>query len=184
MVANLKDPMEILSFWWNAGVERWFVKNDEFDLQIVDNFTNTYEAAEKGELDHWIESPHSAMALLILLDQFPRNMFRDSPRAFATDEKALSIAQTTLDKNYYLAYPANIRSFYFLPFEHSEEMWAQDISVEYFRKFGDTDGHLYALIHMDIIRRFGRFPHRNKTLGRESTEAELEFLSSGGFSGQ
>lgn len=184
MSTNLKDPIEILSFWWNAGFERWFVRSDEFDQQIIENFKETFAIAENGELDKWAESPHSALALLILLDQFPRNMFRDLPRAFATDKKALSIAQMTLDKKYYLAYPANIRSFYFLPFEHSEEMWAQDISVEYFRKFGESDGYLYALIHMDIIRRFGRFPHRNQILGRESTESELEFLNSGGFSGQ
>ena len=174
---------DILSFWWEAGFKRWFSKDVEFDKKIEEKFLNVHEKAVEGEFDEWTESPHGTLALLILLDQFPRNMFRDTERAFATDTKALSIAQTGLEGNQFMAYPKQIRSFFFLPFEHAEDMDAQDISVEYFQKHGERDGYFYALIHMDIIRRFGRFPHRNKILGRESTKSELQFLNEGGFAG-
>lgn len=175
------SPYDILDFWWQAGPTKWFQRFDEFDRQIRERFLETYERAAAGDLDDWADTPHAMLALLLVLDQFPRNLFRDDPRTFASDAKALGLARVSLDAGYHRAFPNPAKSFFFLPFEHAEDMAAQEISVDLFRQHTNEQGYLYALMHMDAIRRFGRFPHRNKVLGRETTAAEQAFLDEGGF---
>lgn len=174
---------EVLDFWWMAGPAAWFRSDPDFDRRVERELLALHEAAARGDLDGWADSPHGALALLILLDQVPRNVFRGTPRAFATDEKALAIAETAIARGFHRAFPVAARFFFYLPFEHAEDMAAQDRSVDLFRQAGDEQGHLYALIHMDAIRRFGRFPHRNAILGRTSTPEEEAYLASGGFRG-
>ncbi|MDD7909441.1 DUF924 domain-containing protein [Pseudovibrio exalbescens] len=172
---------EILEFWWEAGREKWFQSTPEFDEEIRSRFEGDLRKAAKGDYDSWQETPHGALALLLLLDQFPRNLFRGSAESFAYDAKALAIARQAMEKNYHLAYPREVRLFFFLPFEHSENIEDQTTAVDAFRRWGDQNGYLYALIHMDVIRRFGHFPHRNALVGRETTPEEQRFLEEGGF---
>ncbi len=176
------DPFDILDFWWRAGPARWFARSDEFDAELRQRFLKSHEQAAAGALDGWAETPHGMLALLLLLDQLPRNLFREDARAFATDAKALELATLALERGFHRAFPTMARSFFFLPFEHAEDMAAQQRSVDLFRQNGEEQGYLYALVHMDVIRRFGRFPHRNRVLGRKTTAEEQAFLESGGFS--
>lgn len=176
------DPIDVLSFWWKAGPDKWFEANDEFDETIRSQFGALYEEAFAGSLDDWAKTPHGALALILVLDQFPRNMFRKTPEAFQSDPKALSIAAMAVESDFHLAFPTPARDFFFLPFEHAEDMDAQEKSVDLFRTYCEERVYHYALIHMDVIRRFGRFPHRNEVLGRQSTDKELAYLEQGGFS--
>lgn len=181
MASGQQQAVDILFFWWQAGPQRWFSTDAAFDQQVTAQFLASHHHAAQGELDHWQTAPHGALALLILLDQFPRNMFRETARAFATDGQALALARTCLARRDHLAYPTPARQFFFLPFEHAEDMEAQTVAVDCFRQYGDEQGYFYALRHMDVVRRFGRFPHRNKALGRQSTAAEEAFLREGGL---
>ncbi|MTI18390.1 DUF924 domain-containing protein [Rhodobacteraceae bacterium RKSG542] len=180
--ANISRSLDILSFWWAAGMQKWFMGGEAFDNEIREKFEADVEAAAAGEYDHWQESPHGTLALLILLDQFTRNIYRGTAKAFEQDKKAQQIALAALERKDHHAYPAMAKTFFFLPFEHAEDMDMQSLSCDLFRQYTDQDAYHYALVHMDVIRRFGRFPHRNKFLGRTSTPAEEEFLASGGFS--
>ena len=185
---------EILEFWFGApqapdyGKERsfWFTKNQEFDRQVCDRFLATYTQAATGELDSWQNSPQSCLALLLLLDQFPRNMFRGTPQSFATDAKALAVAKNAVAKGFDQNLLPVQRWFIYLPFEHSENLADQQKCVELFATLtGDPDSAMtidYALRHKAVIERFGRFPHRNKILGRETTPQEAEFLKQPGSS--
>ncbi|PLX38385.1 MAG: DUF924 domain-containing protein [Hyphomicrobiales bacterium] len=183
MTASNADPFAVLDFWWRAGPAKWFAKDEAFDAAIRDQFGDAVEAALVGELDHWAKRPHGSMALLILIDQFPRNLFRDSAKAFAGDEKARDVADQALAKGFDKVFPVNVRRFFFLPFEHSEDIADQERAVDLFMASGDDEGLFWAYKHLDAIRRFGRFPHRNAVLGRESSAAEQAFLDKGGFSG-
>lgn len=174
---------DVLDFWWRAGPAAWFRADPDFDRRVRDELLGLHEAAARGELDGWADGPHGALALILLLDQVPRNVFRGTARAFATDEKALLLAEAALARGFPRAFPVQARFFFYLPFEHAEDMAAQERSVDLFRGLGDEQGHFYALIHMDAIRRFGRFPHRNAILGRTSTPEEEAYLASGGFRG-
>lgn len=176
------SPFDVLDFWWRAGPSKWFAKDNAFDREIRERFGGAVEAAMAGKLDSWADGPHSALALLILLDQFPRNIHRGSPLAFCGDEKARTVAAQAVEAGFDRAFPKDARTFFYLPFEHAEDMAAQERSVDLFRQNGTEKEYLYALIHMDVIRRFGRFPHRNAVLGRETTAAEATFLAEGGFS--
>ena len=182
MAHSLSSAIDVLDFWWDAGPSKWFAKNDKFDLQCTTRFEHLIEAGRKGELDHWAETPAGMLALIIVLDQFSRNVFRGSAEAFQSDAKALELAKQAIAKGFDKAFPKDARSFFYLPFEHAEDMAAQETSVDLFRVLGNQEAYLYALIHLDVIRRFGRFPHRNKVLGRASTLAEEDFLANGGFS--
>lgn len=185
---------EILEFWFGApqspdyGVERsfWFTKSQEFDRQVSDRFLQTYTQAAKGELDSWQDLPKSCLALLLLLDQFPRNMFRGTPKSFATDAKALAVAKSAVAKGFDQNLLPVQRWFIYLPFEHSENLADQQRCVDLFASLtGDPDSAKtidYALRHKAVIERFGRFPHRNKILGRETTPQEAEFLKQPGSS--
>ncbi|WP_417671319.1 DUF924 family protein [Roseibium sp.] len=176
------SPIEVLDFWWKAGPEKWFARNDAFDAEIGKLFLPAIEAAQAGKLRSWAQTPHGALALILLLDQFTRNVFRDDPRAFEADGQALGLAELALEHGFDRAFPTQVRVFFYLPFEHSEDMAHQEKAVDLCRGLGQQDFYHYALIHMDVIRRFGRFPHRNKVLGRETTPEEQSFLDNGGFS--
>ena len=174
---------EVVRFWTEAGPDRWFTKDEAFDSDIRRRFLATHEAAAEGKLAAWERTAEGALALLILLDQFPRNMFRRSARAFATDPQARAITAAALLRGLDGQVPSDLRSFFYLPFEHSEDMADQDRGVALYKAAGDTDGLKWAQIHHDIIARFGRFPHRNRMLGRATTAEEQAFLDGGGFSG-
>ncbi|WP_279480773.1 DUF924 domain-containing protein [Aureimonas sp. SK2] len=176
------DPQTIVDFWRDLGPERWFVKDDELDETITQRFGDVYERAAQGEFDHWAEEPNGALALVILLDQFPRNMFRGTPEAFATDEKALAVAKAALERGDQWHVGDDVNQFFAMPLMHSEDLADQEECVRWMEKIGE-DNVPYAIDHRDIVQRFGRFPHRNPVLGRETTPEEKAFLEGGGFAG-
>jgi uncharacterized protein (DUF924 family) len=176
-------PAEIVSFWRAAGYDRWFKKDEIFDDEIRARFLGAYEDAAAGKYGDWEETAEGALALLILLDQFPRNMFRGQARAFETDVMARGITAGALVRGFDSQVPADLRLFFYVPFEHSEDLADQERGIALYKAAGDADGLKWAEIHADIIRRFGRFPHRNLALGRTTTPEEQAFLDGGGFSG-
>ena len=182
MSAKIASPADVLAFWRDAGRDKWFTRDDSFDAEIREKFLATYEAAAAGKLSAWEDSAEDTLALVIVLDQFPRNMFRVDARIFAADPVARAVANRALKRGYDQDLPAEDRSFLFLPFMHSEELADQLRCVELYRAAGNADLK-YAEEHRDIIRRFGRFPHRNVLLGRETTAEEQAFLAGGGFKG-
>lgn len=177
------SPQSVVAFWTDAGPQKWFAKDDAFDRDIRDRFLVTHEAAAQGRLSDWENNAEDALALLILLDQFPRNMFRGSARTFATDPLARDIAARAIDRGFDRAVPDNMRNFFYLPFQHSETLADQERGLALYRAWGDADNIKWADIHADIIRKFGRFPHRNEVLGRQTTTEEQAFLDGGGFKG-
>lgn len=177
------SPQSVVAFWTDAGPQKWFAKDDAFDRDIRDRFLTTHEAAAQGRLSDWENNAESALALLILLDQFPRNMFRGTARTFATDPLARDIAARAIDRGFDRAVPDNMRNFFYLPFQHSETLADQERGLALYRAWGDADNIKWADIHADIIRKFGRFPHRNDVLGRQTTVEEKAFLDGGGFKG-
>lgn len=181
---------QILDFWFGAPDsggygkprETWFKADDAFDADIKQRFEGPLEAAAAGTHDGFAVTPEGALALTILLDQFPRNIYRGTARAFAFDPKALALARQALAAGYDQAVAPFQRTFLYLPFEHSESLADQERSVALFEALGDENSLDYAVRHRDIIVRFGRFPHRNAILGRESTAEELIFLEQPGSS--
>jgi uncharacterized protein (DUF924 family) len=183
---------EVLGFWFADGPDQfrmaWFRRDDSFDAEIRDRFGALLEETRRGTHDGWAASPEGALALAILLDQFPRNLFRGSADAFACDEQARLLArQAVLRDRHDLALTPTQRTFLYLPFEHSEAMADQDLSVTLFEGLRDHPAHAkpggvidYAWRHRAVIARFGRFPHRNAVLGRESTSAEAAYLAQPG----
>ncbi|WP_238947201.1 DUF924 family protein [Saliniramus fredricksonii] len=174
---------EIIAFWEGAGPEKWFTKDEAFDAQIRERFLATYEAAAAGELAGWAETAHGTLALLILLDQFPRNMFRGDKRTYATDSMALAIAEDAVEEKYHQVFKPPMSRFFILPFTHAEDRAAQERSVALNEELGDEEGLKWARHHRDIIARFGRFPHRNAILGRTNTLEEEAFLKENEFRG-
>ena len=179
---SLEAPAAIVAFWRAAGPDRWFEKDLTFDDEIKRRFLSTYEVAAGGKLTDWEQSAEGALALLLLLDQFPRNMFRGEARAFAADPLARAIASRAILNGFDGAFP-DMRSFFYVPFEHSENLADQERCIALSKAVGDDDGLKWAKLHADIIRRFGRFPHRNAVLGRVTTPEEQAFLDGGGFAG-
>jgi uncharacterized protein (DUF924 family) len=177
------DPQTIVDFWREAGPKKWFAKDDGFDEEISARFGDIYEQAARGGLDDWRESATGSLALVILLDQFPRNMFRGSPRTYATDEKALAISREALARGDADTVADDVNQFLAVPLMHAEDLAAQDECVAWMGELGDADNLAYARDHRDIVARFGRFPHRNGILGRETTPEEQAFLDEGGFAG-
>ena len=173
----------VLAFWRNAGPDKWFKKDSAFDDEIRARFLETHEAAARGGLAAWEATRDGALALVIALDQFPRNMFRGSARAFDADPLAVAVATRAIDRGFDLPLPVQERTFFYLPFEHSERMADQERCCALFRATGDVELLKWAELHADIIRRFGRFPHRNAALGRIMTPEEQAFLDRGGFAG-
>lgn len=182
---------DVLEFWFGAhaspefGRPRacWFQKSDAFDALLRDRFLTIHEAAATGALDAWAARPLSALALAVALDQFPRNMFRGTPAAFASDETARAVADRALANGFDASVDPQLRSFFYLPFMHSEAIADQERCVALYLAAQDDDGLKWAREHADIIRRFGRFPHRNAVLGRATTPEEQSFLQAGGFAG-
>ncbi len=179
----IETPQAVLAFWRKAGPKKWFTKSASFDRTIRARFLPTYKAAAAGALSHWERTPDRTLALAIVLDQFPRNMFRRSARAFAADPMARQIASRAIAKGFDRRVPPGERQFLYLPFEHSESLADQERCVALFRATGDAESLKWAVLHADIIRKFGRFPHRNAALGRTTTAKEQAFLDSGGFTG-
>lgn len=178
----LTTPAEVVSFWRAAGPGLWFARNAPFDSEFTAKCHALHVAAAEGELDAWSATPEGALALVILLDQFPRNAFRDTPRMFATDAQAVKVADAALAAGHDRAVEPELRTFFYLPYEHAEDLLLQERAVALFEPLGGEVLH-YAEVHRDIIRRFGRFPHRNAILGRDTTPEEQAFLDEGGFAG-
>ena len=183
MPEAIATPAEVLSYWWTAGPAKWFGKDDAFDTELRARFLPTYEAAAAGRLSDWETTAEGALALLVVLDQFSRNMFRRDPRAYAADAVARSIATRAIERGFDRQYPVLERRFFYMPFMHSEDMADQERCLALIRASGDEEGLPFAEDHADIIRRFGRFPHRNSVLGRATTREEQAFLDGGGFAG-
>ena len=178
----LATAAEVVSFWRDAGQSRWFRKDDAFDADFRDRFLATHEAASRGELGTWLASAEGALALLILLDQFPRNAFRATARVYATDAQAREVADGAIRAGFDLACDPALRSFFYMPFMHSEQLHDLDRCVQLMEPLGG-ESLRFAIHHRDIVQRFGRFPHRNAVLGRESTAEEERYIAEGGFSG-
>lgn len=178
-----EDAASVVAFWREAGPDRWFGKDEAFDAEIARRFGPLQQQAAAGELAAWRGRPESALALVILLDQFPRNMFRGSARAFATDAAAREVADDALARGFDKEVGPELGPFFYLPFMHSEDLADQERCIALYEAIGDEDGAEWARIHEEIIRRFGRFPHRNPALGRDTTSEEKAFLDGGGFAG-
>jgi len=178
----IESAAEVVRFWSEAGPERWFRKNAAFDAEFRERFLPAHEAAARGELESWRRTAEGSLALLILLDQFPRNAFRGTGRVYATDALARLVAQQALADGHREHVPQPLRGFFHLPFSHSEWLPDQQRAVELCEPLG-TESLRWGRHHRDVVARFGRFPHRNALLGRNSTHEEREFLAQGGFAG-
>ena len=176
-------PQDVLAFWRTAGPDKWFKKDPAFDSEIAVRFFAVWHAAAAGALAIWEETPEGALALTIVLDQFPRNMFRGHARTYETDALARAVAGRALARGFDAQVRRGLRQFFYLPLQHSEDLADQERCVELARGHGDDEFLKYAERHADIIRRFGRFPHRNAMLGRITTPEEQAFLDGGGFAG-
>jgi uncharacterized protein (DUF924 family) len=174
---------EIVRFWEEAGPAKWFAKDEAVDADIRARFLGLHEAAARCELAGWEGTAEGALALLLLLDQFPRNLFRNSAHAFATDALARRIASEALEQNFDWQVGEKLRAFFYLPLMHSESIVDQKHCLALCDRPGLEENFKFAKEHLDIIQRFGRFPHRNAMMGRITTAEEQAFLDSGGFAG-
>jgi uncharacterized protein (DUF924 family) len=174
---------DVLAFWRAAGPAKWFKKDAAFDAEIMSRFAALWRDAAAGALSDWEASAETALALVIVLDQFPRNMFRGKADAFATDALGRGVADRATARGFDQKVPASERLFFYLPFEHSESLADQERAVALVGTLGDPDLTRWSELHADVIRRFGRFPHRNSALGRATTREEQEYLDAGGFAG-
>ncbi|ERF84154.1 DUF924 domain-containing protein [Bradyrhizobium viridifuturi] len=182
--ARIATPADVLAFWREAGRDRWYARNDAFDAEIRSRFLATWQKAAAGELSPWEASDEGALALTIVLDQFPRNLFRGDAETFSSDPLAREVASRAIERGVDTRTDPRLREFLYLPFEHSEDLDDQERCVALFSQYDcHPDNLKYAEDHADIIRRFGRFPHRNRVLGRQTTAEEQAFLDAGGFSG-
>jgi uncharacterized protein (DUF924 family) len=176
-------PADVLAFWREAGKDKWYTKNEAFDAEVRQRFLGLWQQAAAGELASWEATDDGALALVIVLDQFPRNMFRGDARTFSTDAKALDVASRAIARGADKRIDPDLVEFLYMPFMHSERLADQERCIALFQNGGRPDNVRFAEIHADIIRRFGRFPHRNEMLGRTTTPEERAFLDGGGFSG-
>lgn len=174
----------VLNFWFDELTAKdWFAKNDNVDQRIRDRFLGTYESVSTAaDAERLLASPDAALATLIVLDQFPRNLFRGTARAFQSDHMALALAHVAVDRGLDALTQAPRRIFFYLPFEHSEALADQNRSVTLFEQLGNAEYLRFSIAHRDIVIRFGRFPHRNAILGRASTPGETNFLATPGSS--
>ena len=177
-----EDPSSIVQFWRDAGPKMWFAKDADFDRRFREGFHAQHEAAARQELMDWLATAEGALALVLLLDQYPRNAFRDTPRMYATDELARNVADQAIAAGHDRAVPDDLAVFFYLPFGHSETLADQERCVALAARLGDPHP-ARAQHHCDIVRRFGRFPHRNAILGRTTTAEEQRYLDEGGYKG-
>jgi len=177
---EIPTPDSIIGFWQDAGPERWFRSDQAFDAACRARYEALWARATAGELDGWKDTPEGALALLLLLDQMPRNMFRDTPQVYASDDRARAIATHAAAHGFAARVPSGLRRFFHLPFSHSEDLADQERAVALARDLGDADALKWARHHHDIVARFGRFPHRNAVLGRVSTPKEAAWLAGDG----
>lgn len=176
--ASIK-PADILNYWYSEFMQKhWFASTPELDAEIREKYQSLWERAAAGELDHWQDSPEGALALVIVLDQFPLNMFRGKPESFRTERKAVDVTLSALKKGFEDRLSKDRLSFLFMPLMHSERLEEQDLSVTLFRQYELTGNIKFAEHHRELVRTYGRFPHRNAILGRESTPAEMVYLAS------
>lgn len=180
---NPTSAENVVRFWRDAGPDMWFRKDDTFDSAIREQFEDAHHAAARNEYSSWENTPEGALALIILLDQFPRNLYRGSGHSFATDGLALAVAKRAISNGFDQHTGGAMRIFFYMPFEHSESLDDQRTALRLFEAYGDEQYLRYAKLHADIIERFGRFPHRNTVLGRQSSTEETAFLADGGFAG-
>ena len=172
-------PQEILDFWFSDEVRKlWFNSTPEFDALLRERFEAVWIRASRGELDEWLQSAAGCLALVIVLDQFPLNMFRGQAQSFAGEARSREVARAAIDKGFDQDLDPGLRSFLYMPFMHSEVLADQQLALQLFAQPGVDDNLRFARHHHDIIEKFGRFPHRNKALGRESSESEIEYLNS------
>jgi uncharacterized protein (DUF924 family) len=176
-------PAEILAFWRDGGPDRWYTPDDAFDAELRRRYLDLWRKASAGEFSSWETSDDGALALVIVLDQFPRNMFRGGAQTYASDATAREVAHRAIESGVDARIDPALREFLYLPFMHSEHLPDQLCCIELSRKAGHVENLKWAEHHADIIRRFGRFPHRNRILGRTTTPDEQAFLDQGGFSG-
>ncbi len=177
------QPSDVVSFWKEAGPSKWFAKEDAFDDLFRQRFSHGHMLAARRELDHWAESPEGSLALLILLDQFPRNVFRGTGHAFATDPLARHFAVMALDAGLDQLVENDLRRFFYLPLQHAEDLALQERQLGLFQAMERPADDRWAEHHHGVIVRFGRFPHRNRALGRETTPEEQLFLDQDRFRG-
>lgn len=174
---------DVVSFWLEAGPQRWFTKDAAFDGALAIRFGAALQEARLGAFDNWGETPEGALGLVLLLDQVSRNIHRGLPLAFAADAKALAFAKGWIGRGYHQKLPPPLAMWFLMPFEHAEDLDAQHRGVALFQTMGLHKMVYYARLHLDVIAGFGRSPHRNPVLGRKSTIQEIAFLKGGGFSG-
>ena len=175
-------PSDILAFWRDAGPDRWYKRDDAFDAELRRRFLALWQKASAGEVSSWEASDDGALALVIVLDQFPRNMFRGDARTYASDGLAREVAHRAIERGVDGRIDPALRQFLYLPFNHSENLSDQLRCIELTRAAGNAENLKWAEHHAAIVRRFGRFPHRNHLLGRTTTPEEQAFLDEGGFS--
>lgn len=179
---TFSDFSSVVQFWRAAGPKMWFAKDADFDRRFCERFLAQYEAAARQALMDWLATPEGALALVLLLDQYPRNAFRDTPRMFAADALAREVADAAIAAGHDRAVANDLAVFIYLPFGHSESLSDQQRCVALAERLGDPN-HARAKHHCDIVRRFGRFPHRNAILGRVTTAEEQRYLDEGGYKG-
>jgi uncharacterized protein (DUF924 family) len=181
MTQTPQEAMDVIAFWREAGPKKWFAKDDAFDLAFRDRFALLYGRAQRGELKPWRETPEGALAEILLLDQFPRNVFRNTCWAFETDAQAREATHALVASGLDRQIPEDIRPFAYMPWMHSEALEDQHRCVDAMTALNENNAH-HAREHRKLIERFGRFPHRNAILGRDSTPEEKQFLAEGGYS--
>jgi uncharacterized protein (DUF924 family) len=183
----MTSPQAVIDCWLRHGPEAWFSRNEALDAEIQAEYADLHFQASCCALSEWEKTPEGTLALLLLLDQFPRNLFRGSGHSYATDPLARATARRALDKGFDVKVEPILRPFFYLPFEHSEELEDQKFSISLFEKHrdetGDAEPLKWAIVHLQLIERFGRFPHRNAALGRETTPEEQAYLDADGFKG-
>ncbi|MCW8883347.1 MAG: DUF924 domain-containing protein [Sedimenticola sp.] len=173
------EPQEILNFWFSEPVcSHWFSSTPELDQQIGDRYLSLWGLASEGHLDHWMTSAEGCLALVILLDQFPLNMFRGQPQSFQTEAQSRSVAGFAIKRGFDKELTERQRAFLYMPYMHSEDLDDQECSVALYEQSGLDDNLAFALHHREIVRQYGRFPHRNPILGRSSSPEELQYLVS------
>ena len=182
-MSGTADPGEVVAFWMGQTEKTWFTADPAFDAEVLSRFAELVEQAKSGALDPWADSAEGALALVILLDQMTRNIYRDSPEMYAADSKALAIARRAIERGFDMQLSKDRRRWLYMPFMHSEDLADQEWGIDLFARSEISESLSFAIDHADIIRRVGRFPHRNAILGRQTTPDEAAFLAGGGFSG-